>query len=58
MKGEKKIIGQKIIKVYGCHDYIVATLENGMEIEIGGIMSAEKVKSIDDSIKLAKRLVK
>ena len=58
MKGEKKIIGQKIIKVFGCHDYVVATLENGMEIEIGGIMSAEEVKSIDDSVKLAKKVIK
>jgi alcohol dehydrogenase YqhD (iron-dependent ADH family) len=58
MKGEKKIVGQKIIKVLGCHDYVIATLENGMEIEIGGIMSSQEVKSIDDSVKLAKKMVK
>lgn len=45
MKGEKKIIGCKIVSVDNYDDYIVATLDNGMEIEISGTVSAKMVAS-------------
>lgn len=37
MRNQNKIIGQKIVSAVVCHEYIVATLENGMEIEISDI---------------------
>lgn len=36
---ENKIIGQKIVKVELYDEYFVATLENGMEIEISDIIT-------------------
>jgi hypothetical protein len=50
MKGQKKIIGQKIVSMIECDEYIVATLGNGMEIEIGGITSAAEAKRINKQV--------
>lgn len=50
MKGEKKIIGQKIVSIEQYDEYICAILENGMEIEISGITSAAEAKKIRKQI--------
>lgn len=47
MKGERKLIGKKIVKVFGAHDYVIATLDDGSEIEIGGIYLAKEVQGIE-----------
>jgi len=45
-KNEKKIIGQKIISIQKMDGYCIATLENGMEIEISDIITAKQVEKI------------
>jgi hypothetical protein len=45
MKGQKKIIGCKIVSVQNFDEYIVATLDNGMEIEIASTTSAKEAES-------------
>ena len=42
MKGEKRIIGKKIVSIVNCHDYSIVTLEDGIKLEIGSIDLPEK----------------
>jgi hypothetical protein len=59
MKGQRKIIGQKIVKIENFDEYIVATLENGMEIEIADIRSTHDAKilrvNLDELCELEKK---
>ena len=50
MKGQKKILGRKIIGIDSYDEYICATLDNGMEIEISGITTAAEAKRIKKEI--------
>lgn len=54
MKNQTKIVGQKIIGISVSHDYAVATLENGMEIEISEIMSSQDAEKNRKAIKEVK----
>ena len=43
---KKKIIGQKIISIQKWDEYCIATLENGMEIEISDIITMKQAEKI------------
>ena len=45
MKGEKKIIGAKVVKIEKFDDYIFVYLDNGMAVEVSHILPIKEVES-------------